>query len=83
MAGEGASAGRLADQAETSGFRVGSTREVSNSSAKTAATRKPRILSLEGAYHGCTMGACALMQKGMFRDLFEPHLLFGHAGELA
>lgn len=39
-----------------------------------AATGKPRILSLEGAYHGCTMGACALMQKGMFRDLFAPHL---------
>lgn len=39
-----------------------------------AATGRPRILSLEGAYHGCTMGACALMQRGMFRDLFEPHL---------
>ena len=39
-----------------------------------AAIKKPRILSLEGAYHGCTMGACALMQKGMFRDQFGPHV---------
>lgn len=39
-----------------------------------AATKRPRILSLDGAYHGCTMGSCALMKKGMFRDPFEPHL---------
>lgn len=39
-----------------------------------AVTRKPRVLSLEGAYHGCTMGSCALMSKGVFRDPFEPHL---------
>jgi acetylornithine/succinyldiaminopimelate/putrescine aminotransferase len=39
-----------------------------------AVTRKPRILSLDGAYHGCTMGSCALMKPGMFRDPFGPHL---------
>jgi acetylornithine/succinyldiaminopimelate/putrescine aminotransferase len=39
-----------------------------------AVTRRPRVLSLEGAYHGCTMGSCGLMTKSVFRDLFEPHL---------
>jgi acetylornithine/succinyldiaminopimelate/putrescine aminotransferase len=39
-----------------------------------AVTRRPRILSLEGAYHGCTFGSCALMSRGIFRDPFEPHL---------
>ncbi len=39
-----------------------------------AATRRPRILSLAGAYHGCTFGACALMDPGPFRDPFAPHL---------
>jgi acetylornithine/succinyldiaminopimelate/putrescine aminotransferase len=39
-----------------------------------AATGRPRLLSLDGAYHGCTMGSCALMKRGMFRDPFEPHL---------
>jgi acetylornithine/succinyldiaminopimelate/putrescine aminotransferase len=39
-----------------------------------AATRRPRILAVDGAYHGCTMGSCALMKRGMFRDPFEPHL---------
>lgn len=39
-----------------------------------AATRRPRILSIEGAYHGCTMGSCALMSNGMFREPFAPHL---------
>ena len=39
-----------------------------------AATRRPRILSLAGAYHGCTMGSCALMSPGMFRDPFAPHV---------
>ena len=39
-----------------------------------AATGKPRVLSMLGAYHGTTMGSCALMNPGMFRDLFEPHL---------
>jgi len=39
-----------------------------------AVTRKPRILSLERAYHGCTFGSCALMSPGVFRDPFAPHL---------
>lgn len=39
-----------------------------------AATRKPRILGMEGAYHGCTFGSTALMGKGPFRDPFGPHL---------
>ena len=39
-----------------------------------AATKKPRVLSMDGAYHGCTMGSCALMKAGMFRDRFAPHL---------
>lgn len=39
-----------------------------------AVTRKPRVLSLEGAYHGCTMGSCGLTAKGVFRDPFEPHV---------
>lgn len=39
-----------------------------------AVTRRPRVLSLSGAYHGCTMGSCALMTSGVFRDLFEPHV---------
>jgi acetylornithine/succinyldiaminopimelate/putrescine aminotransferase len=39
-----------------------------------AATGRPRVLSLDGAYHGCTMGSCALMKPGMFRDPFAPHV---------
>jgi acetylornithine/succinyldiaminopimelate/putrescine aminotransferase len=39
-----------------------------------AATKKPRVLSLDGAYHGCTMGSCALMKSGMFKDPFGPHV---------
>jgi len=39
-----------------------------------AVTRRPRVLSINGAYHGCTMGSCGLMTKSTFRDLFEPHL---------
>jgi acetylornithine/succinyldiaminopimelate/putrescine aminotransferase len=39
-----------------------------------AATRKPRVISLDGAYHGCTMGSCALMKPGMFKDPFGPHV---------
>lgn len=39
-----------------------------------AATGRPRLLSLVGAYHGTTMGSCALMNPGMFRDPFAPHL---------
>ena len=39
-----------------------------------AATKKPRIVSLDGAYHGCTMGSNALMKPGMFKDPFGPHV---------
>lgn len=39
-----------------------------------AATRRPRVLSIDGAYHGTTFGSCALMKEGMFRDPFAPHL---------
>lgn len=39
-----------------------------------AATRRPGIIAIDGAYHGCTMGSCALMKAGMFRDRFAPHL---------
>ncbi len=39
-----------------------------------AATRRPRILSLDRAYHGTTYGSCALMPPGIFRDPFGPHL---------
>ena len=39
-----------------------------------AATKRPKILALEGAYHGCTMGSCSLMAKGPYRDLFAPHM---------
>ncbi len=39
-----------------------------------AATKKSRVLSMDGAYHGCTMGSCALMKPGMFKDPFGPHV---------
>lgn len=39
-----------------------------------AATKRPRILCLEGAFHGCTMGSLAMMDKGLYRDPFGPHL---------
>ena len=39
-----------------------------------AVTGRPRVLGLERAYHGCTMGACALMAPGAYRDPFAPHL---------
>ena len=39
-----------------------------------ALTRRPRILALEGGYHGCTMGSNALMGHGYLRDPFGPHL---------
>jgi acetylornithine/succinyldiaminopimelate/putrescine aminotransferase len=37
-----------------------------------AATRRPRFLALEGAYHGCGVGSTSLMTPGPFRDLFGP-----------
>ncbi len=36
-----------------------------------ALTRRPRVLGLERAYHGCTMGSCGLMNQGIYRDLFD------------
>jgi acetylornithine/succinyldiaminopimelate/putrescine aminotransferase len=39
-----------------------------------AVTRRPRVLSLDRAYHGCTMGSCGLMMPGTFRDPFAPHV---------
>ncbi len=39
-----------------------------------ARSGRPRILHLEGAYHGCTMGAAAMMHHGPYRDPFAPHL---------
>jgi acetylornithine/succinyldiaminopimelate/putrescine aminotransferase len=39
-----------------------------------AATRRPRILSLDRAYHGCTFGSCGLMSPGPFREPFGPHV---------
>lgn len=38
------------------------------------ATGRPRLLSLQGAWHGCTFGSVALMSPGAFRDPFGPHL---------
>lgn len=37
-------------------------------------TKRPGVLSLEGAYHGCAVGATALMTAGPFHDPFGPHL---------
>ena len=39
-----------------------------------AVTGRPRVLGLAQAYHGCTMGAVALMAPGAYRDPFAPHL---------
>lgn len=45
--------------------------------------RRPRILALEGGFHGRTMGALALTHKADYREPFEPlpggvtHLPFG------
>lgn len=39
-----------------------------------ALTKKPGIVAIEGAYHGCAIGATALMHDGPFRDPFGPHL---------
>jgi acetylornithine/succinyldiaminopimelate/putrescine aminotransferase len=54
-----------------------------------ALTRRPRILGLEGAYHGCTFGSVSLMSKGYLRDPFAPfvegveHVPFGDVDALA
>jgi acetylornithine/succinyldiaminopimelate/putrescine aminotransferase len=39
-----------------------------------ALTKRPGILALDGAYHGCAVGATALMHAGPFHDPFGPHL---------
>lgn len=39
-----------------------------------ALTKRPRILGLTGAYHGCTFGSLSLMGEGYLRDPFGPHL---------
>jgi acetylornithine/succinyldiaminopimelate/putrescine aminotransferase len=39
-----------------------------------AATGRPRIAYLAGAYHGCTFGSVAMMHTGPYRDGFGPHL---------
>ena len=52
-------------------------------------TGRPRILALEGAFHGRTMGALALTYKPAYREPFEPlpagveHLPFGDVDALA
>ncbi|WP_426566665.1 acetylornithine transaminase [Angustibacter sp. McL0619] len=51
-------------------------------------TGRPRVLALEGAFHGRTMGALALTHKPDYREPFEPlpggveHLPFGDLGAL-
>lgn len=53
-----------------------------------AATGKPRIACIAGAYHGCTYGSVAMMAPGPYRDPFGPHvpqidaLPFGDLGAL-
>ncbi len=39
-----------------------------------ALTRKPRILGLEGGYHGCSYGSVSIMSPGYLRDAFTPLL---------
>jgi acetylornithine/N-succinyldiaminopimelate aminotransferase len=51
-------------------------------------TGRPRILALEGAFHGRTLGALALTHKPAYREPFEPlpggveHLPFGDSDAL-
>ncbi len=39
-----------------------------------ALTKRPVILGLDGAYHGCSFGSVSLMAKGYLRDPFGPFL---------
>ncbi len=39
-----------------------------------AATGRPRILALQGAFHGCTYGSLAMMHDGAYRAPFGPAL---------
>lgn len=51
-------------------------------------TGRPRILALEGSFHGRTMGALAMTSKAVYREPFEPlpggveFLPFGDTGAL-
>lgn len=37
-----------------------------------ALTRRPRMLGITGAYHGCSYGSVSLMEKGYLHDPFAP-----------
>jgi acetylornithine/succinyldiaminopimelate/putrescine aminotransferase len=37
-----------------------------------ASTKKTKIIYLDGAYHGCTMGSLSMMHRGFLRDQFVP-----------
>ena len=39
-----------------------------------AATGRPRVLALKGAYHGCTIGGTALMESGPYSVPFLPYV---------
>jgi acetylornithine/succinyldiaminopimelate/putrescine aminotransferase len=39
-----------------------------------AVTRRPRLLALDGAYHGCAVGSVSMMHAGPFTTPFEPLL---------
>jgi acetylornithine/succinyldiaminopimelate/putrescine aminotransferase len=74
-------AGRLARRlCERSGYEIAffacTGSDVVEASLKLARalTRRPRILCLEGGYHGCTYGSVAMMAKGPLHDPFGPHL---------
>jgi acetylornithine/succinyldiaminopimelate/putrescine aminotransferase len=60
----------------TNAFFASSGSEAVESSMKLAraATGKVRVLSLDHAYHGCTMGSVSLMMDGPLREPFAPHL---------
>lgn len=71
-----ARANQGADGPYSNAFFVNSGSEAVEAALKLAraVTRRPRILSMDKAYHGCTFGSCALMSTGVFRDPFAPHL---------
>jgi acetylornithine/succinyldiaminopimelate/putrescine aminotransferase len=54
-----------------------------------ALTKRPRLLGLTGAYHGCTFGSVSLMNPGYLHDPFAPfvqgaeHVPFGDVDALA
>lgn len=65
---------RLAGAPEGSGvFFANSGTEANEAAFKLARlTGRPRIIALEGSFHGRTLGALALTSKAAFRDPFEP-----------